>query len=134
MQTKKIKDTEVLLIHKEMGSFLRLDKIPYKSALTYVKSFTNTTLPSNSCIFEFELQLNYEKDYSTHMNRWTAITTKKELVNSQLSIWYRLNRSLKDGFCQNCLNNIASGKCTDNFVIEHIGKKFFADKYKEHTK
>lgn len=28
-----------------------------------------------------------------------------------------------------CFNSIKSGKCVDPFVIEHIGKIFFADKY-----
>ena len=32
---------------------------------------------------------------------------------------------------RDCFNNIRSGKCTDAFVIETIGKKFFADKYKD---
>lgn len=31
---------------------------------------------------------------------------------------------------KNCARKIKNGKCTDPFVIETIGKKFFADKYK----
>ena len=30
-----------------------------------------------------------------------------------------------------CLDKIKSGKCHDPFVIEHIGKVFFADKYEK---
>lgn len=134
MLRKDIKGTGISLIHKEMGNFLRLGEIPYENALTYIQSFNYTTIPDNSCIFEFDIRLNYKKDYSTHMNRWTAITTKNELANSQLSICYRLNTKLKNCTCSNCLQNIASGKCTDSFIIENIGKKFFADKYKEKTK
>ena len=37
-----------------------------------------------------------------------------------------------DSICtaRNCARKIKNGKCTDPFVIETIGKKFFADKYK----
>ena len=32
-------------------------------------------------------------------------------------------------FSEQCLNNIKSGKCIDPFVVEHVGKVYFADKY-----
>ena len=35
---------------------------------------------------------------------------------------------------RDCFNNIRTGKCTDTFVIETIGKKFFADKYQDKQK
>lgn len=31
--------------------------------------------------------------------------------------------------CEDCFKNIQSGKCTDKFVIDIIGKKFFTDNY-----
>ncbi len=36
--------------------------------------------------------------------------------------------------CENCFANIINGKCTDPFVVKYVGKKFFADKYKDKTK
>ncbi len=36
---------------------------------------------------------------------------------------------LPDPAEKHCLDNIRTGKCVDPFVIEHIGKVFFADKY-----
>ena len=30
-----------------------------------------------------------------------------------------------------CLRNIKSGKCRDPFIVENIGKVFFADKYQD---
>ncbi len=33
-----------------------------------------------------------------------------------------------------CVYNIVNGLCLDKFVIENIGKVFFADKYKQNTK
>ncbi len=39
--------------------------------------------------------------------------------------------------CSDCFDTIKNGKCTDPFVIEYVGKKFFADKYatcKQNTK
>ena len=35
---------------------------------------------------------------------------------------------------RDCFNNIRNGKCTDAFIIENVGKKFFADKYKDKQK
>ena len=35
---------------------------------------------------------------------------------------------------EDCFKNIESGKCTDAFMIKHICKKFFADKYKNRQK
>jgi len=32
-----------------------------------------------------------------------------------------------------CIRNIKNGKCKDPFVIENIGKVFFADKYKDNN-
>lgn len=32
---------------------------------------------------------------------------------------------------EECLRNLCAGECTDEFVIEHIGKMFFPDKYKD---
>ena len=37
-------------------------------------------------------------------------------------------------YYRDCFNNIKNGKCTDAFIIETIGKKFFADKYKDKQK
>ena len=33
-----------------------------------------------------------------------------------------------------CFKNIKSGKCTDPFMIKHVCKKFFKDKYKSRQK
>jgi len=35
---------------------------------------------------------------------------------------------------EDCLRNIEAGKCTDPFMIKHICKKFFAEKYKDKQK
>ncbi len=40
-------------------------------------------------------------------------------------------------YCKNnnkCFENIINGKCTDPFVVKYVGKKFFADKYKDKTR
>lgn len=135
MLNKDIKDTEITLKHSETGKYLNiLDKIPYNDALSYIESFNKLKLPDNSCIFKLNLHLYYQKEYFTDMNRWTSTNTRKEQDLSHMEIDYRLNGNLRKCNSDDCLKNLASGKCKDAFVIEHIGKKFFANKYQEHTK
>lgn len=135
MLNKDIKGTEIALKHSETGKYLNiLDKIPYNDALSYIESFNKLKLPDNSCIFKLNLHLYYQKEYFTDMNRWTSTNTRKEQDLSHMEIDYRLNGNLRKCNSDDCLKNLASGKCKDAFVIEHIGKKFFANKYQEHTK
>ena len=135
MLNKDIKSTEITLKHSETGKYLNiLDKIPYNDALSYIESFNKLKLPDNSCIFKLNLHLYYQKEYFTDMNRWTSTNTRKEQDLSHMEIDYRLNGNLRKCNSDDCLKNLASGKCKDAFVIEHIGKKFFANKYQEHTK
>lgn len=135
MLNKDIKGTEITLKHSETGKYLNiLDKIPYNDALSYIQSFNKLKLPDNSCIFKLNLHLYYQKEYFTDMNRWTSTNTRKEQDLSHMEIDYRLNGNLRKCNSDDCLKNLASGKCKDAFVIEHIGKKFFANKYQEHTK
>lgn len=135
MLNKDIKGTKITLKHSETGKYLNiLDKIPYNDALSYIESFNKLKLPDNSCIFKLNLHLYYQKEYFTDMNRWTSTNTRKEQDLSHMEIDYRLNGNLRKCNSDDCLKNLASGKCKDAFVIEHIGKKFFANKYQEHTK
>ena len=41
------------------------------------------------------------------------------------------NVGCKCQFSKNCINAIANGKCTDEFMINIIGKQFFSDKYQK---
>ena len=52
------------------------------------------------------------------------------------AIYIDVNNTDMNSLCnaqnrKKCLRNIKSGKCKDKFVIENIGKVFFADKYKD---
>ena len=50
-------------------------------------------------------------------------------VPSSLDMLCNKKHILLPSESEQCLKNIKSGKCRDPFVIEHIGKIFFADKY-----
>ena len=100
-----------------------------------VKEIVKTAIENNQNLIIEGVYIPFDyKEYFTDMNRWTSTNTRKEQDLSHMEIDYRLNGNLRKCNSDDCLKNLASGKCKDAFVIEHIGKKFFANKYQEHTK
>ena len=92
--------------------------------------FNITHIPQDSCITSF--------DAGFYNSRMISINNSEQKVKEwvhDLKIDLRYKPEHECG-CKrdDCFGNIESGKCTDAFMIEHIGKRFFADKYKDRQK
>ena len=82
----------------------------------------NTKIPSESCITAI-----YTSIASTALTM-RGKNTKKDAGEFIINI-YPTNQQCKIKNKANCPKCIAAGKCCDEFVINLIGKKLFADKY-----
>lgn len=87
---------------------------------------TITNIPQESCFHDLNAHFNTCHDIKVIMN--TLSTATKDISTGGLIINIRFRNGHK---CprENCFKNIQSGKCTDKFVIDNIGKQFFANKY-----
>ncbi|MBP5794917.1 MAG: hypothetical protein J6W41_02785 [Alphaproteobacteria bacterium] len=88
----------------------------------FLEQLKNTDIPHESCVFSI---------YATmHQNVSRGRTYKKDNNSLIISI-NPANQKCKIRDEKNCIKCIASGKCRDEFVIDLIGKKLFADKYEK---
>ena len=88
----------------------------------FLKKIQNTDIPVESCLSSvfasIRENISIAHDYKTHYESFT------------ISIYpTRQKCAIRDK--KNCPKCIATGTCRDEFVINLIGKKLFADKYKE---
>lgn len=98
-----------------------------KEVLEYLEGLSNIDkIPQDSCVTSFDAGLYYSK--MTFIN--TSEKIIKEWVHDlKIDLKYKPEHECR---CKrdDCFKNIESGKCTDSFMIKHIGKQFFKDKYK----
>lgn len=88
----------------------------------FLEQLKNTDVPHESCAFSV---------YATmHQNISSGQTYKTDKNYLTISI-YPINQKCKIRDTKNCIKCLASGKCMDEFVINLIGKKLFADKYNQ---
>ena len=85
-----------------------------------LENLKNAEIPASSCIHEL----------STHFEQTDSIDKREKTTTERLiiSVWPVAKTCKIDDYRQ-CTTYIKKGKCTDKFVIDHIGKKLFADKY-----
>ena len=86
-------------------------------------------IPYDSCLADIDIRLEYSGNMAMHLSRDSnGVNSNKKDYASDMKIFVQ---TVHDRDCprQECLNNIQNGKCTDRFVIDIIGKQFFADKY-----
>lgn len=83
-------------------------------------------IPQDSCITSF--------DAGFYNSRMISINNSEQEVKEwvhdlKIDLRYKPEHECR---CKrdDCFKNIESGKCTDSFMIKHIGKQFFKDKYK----
>ncbi len=129
MQTNKKADITLIW----GGRRLVLGQLSWGDAKEYLAELT-TPLPKDGCI----------DTLTTYLHDEIRITGKNLRGAPQASeIWENApvtqlkidaTRNAAKCFVCECLDNIKSGKCTDPYAIEHIGQKFFADKYTQKTK
>ena len=84
------------------------------------------SIPQDSCITSFDAGFYSSRMISINNSE----NTVKEWVHDlKIDLKYKPEQECK---CKrdDCFKNIKDGKCTDPFIIKHICKKFFAEKYK----
>ena len=103
---------------------------------TQIKDYLATLLskgniPETSCLCRMFANMNI--DTTTFLSGTGKAKDNFIRYNGRLNICSFLK---SDSICtaKNCARKIKNGKCTDAFVIETIGKKFFADKYQDKQK
>ncbi len=88
----------------------------------FLKQVKRTTIPDDACVISLFASMN--------KTAWTAYEHK--YYSEELEIYihpFQKKCAIRDK--KNCPRCIANGKCTDEFVINLIGKKLFADKYEK---
>ena len=85
-------------------------------------------VPEKSCIKRMFANMN--TDITIYLSGAADKDHRSNRHNGKLNVFSFIK---SDSLCsaKNCAKAIKTGKCTDKFVIETIGKKFFADKYKD---
>ena len=86
----------------------------------YRKSLKNIDIPASSCIKALSIDFHQ----TDNIDKTDKTSTARLIV----SVWPVAPKcAIQD--CAKCTTNIINGKCTDAFVVDLIGKQFFADKY-----
>ena len=86
-------------------------------------------IPVGSCIYRMSAAFNYTNSKTVTLSYEQSQNTQnpeKELGSLQIHI---TRSSAKKCPNRDCFANIQNGRCTDEFMINVIGKKFFARKY-----
>ncbi len=84
-------------------------------------SLKNIDIPESSCIRS--LYTHFERTVS--IDKTEKASTEENLI---ISVWPTAKKCEIKNYKQ-CTACIANGNCMDEFVIDNIGKKLFADKY-----
>lgn len=86
----------------------------------YWQILKNIEIPATSCI----KSLFTDFHQTDSINKAGKTTTERLIV----SVWPVCSKCTPDDYAK-CTTRIANGQCKDEFVINLIGKKLFADKY-----
>lgn len=89
----------------------------------------NKTIPVNSCVHNINAKFRMVRETYAFATTNGPITDNHHTVTMgglDISVCNRYGCKCHR---EHCFENLASGKCTDEFMIKIIGKKFFADKY-----
>ena len=87
----------------------------------------NAKIPSESCIAA--IYTSIASTALTMRGKNTQNNAEKFIAEEFIIDIYPTNQQCKIKNKANCPKCIAAGKCRDEFVIDLIGKKLFADKY-----
>ena len=89
-------------------------------------------IPQTSCLYNMHARLFTINGIDVKLARPGSPSATGKTTNNSVHI--DISVKIKNGCkCSNgsCFQNISAGKCTDDFMINIIGKRFFADKYKQ---
>ena len=114
--------------HSSM-EYMDCGKMSAKQMKDYVKEIAaKKIIPQSSCVHHICALCNVRDSISTIL--WhDQNTLKPQKFNSGALDIHITMVNHRNCTRQDCFNNIKNGKCTDEFVIDIIGKKFFADRY-----
>jgi len=89
------------------------------------------TISHYSCPNHLTAHFENKESLSVYLSHhYDCPNTPSAETKGQMNLYITNNSESKCSY-HDCFNNIKNGKCIDPFVIENIGKKFFADKYKD---
>jgi len=104
--------------------------ITAKRAKTFIQELANlNTIPRESCLYDLSVQLFSHNGQKYYLCGNPDHKPKlRKTCNGWMTLKINIKRCRK---CptEDCLKNIQSGKCTDEFACAVIGKKLFANKY-----
>ena len=87
-------------------------------------------LPKDTCIYQIYAHFhNTEKIDAYLLHNISNMDTPCKEHDSSLEIC--IHKQEQKCSSKDCFYNIQNGKCVDPFVIDTIGKKFFANKYND---
>ena len=89
----------------------------------FLEQIKNTTIPSESCVLFIYAKIEQTVQLGAFQHKNTD-------DNLNISIC-PMAQKCKVIYMENCPQQIAAGKCRDDFVINLIGKTLFADKYQK---
>jgi len=130
---------DVILKYGYFGSGSNIDSLncgslaEYKITQYLHELTTTKIIPDDSCVRYLSAKFvnKYSAEVSLSRN-YQCPNAPREAKSGDFVVCMTNMNNCK--CCErDCFNNIKNGKCTDPFVIENIGKKFFADKYKENN-
>ena len=123
-----------------LGPKLTCGYLKNEELLEYINKIENFVPPVNRCMqyyCNFVLTLNPRKvrDTMKHQRSLYIINKNPLYMKCQCGAPCAAdcieNREKHIEHCANqCFRNIEQGKCQDPFIVENIGKVFFASKYK----
>ena len=88
----------------------------------YWQELQTIEIPASSCL----TALNTDFHQTNQINKADNNSTSTRLI---VSVWPVAPKCNSD--CNKCTTCIANGNCKDEFVINTIGKKLFAEKYQK---
>ena len=97
----------------------------------YLRGLENVgKIPGDSCVYCINAQFVHSDSEAISLSRNQLRQPQlSERASGELQITIQRTNG-KKCHSQNCFANIQNGKCIDKFMIDVIGKKFFAEKYK----
>ena len=126
-----------------LGPKLKCGYIKNEELLEYIDKIENFVPPANRCMqyyCNFYLALNPRKIHNTMKHQRSLYVINKNPLymkcpcGAECAANCTTNREEHTKRCANqCFCNIEQGKCQDPFIVENIGKVFFAHKYTDNN-
>ncbi len=116
--------------YKNCGGALVAGSMTWDSIHNYLQNLSGKQIPENSCLEELTGAVSVENNITMHMPRARPASFSARPFPTNFRIDIKLHNCKKCA-AKSCKKNISTGKCTDPFVIENIGMKFFQDAYQK---